>query len=178
MPAEPEPTETKRINLEVVNRPPRRNPWRPTILTIRKFLRICHHIEQGEAITQACELESISYRNFRFRVSNSLRLQERLKESETVRFNLRHEEALASVIAAGERSWMAHAWWLERCLPQLYALRSVNREHASAEQPIGNEIPAERLAEYGRLMLEFAEENKAKQAQAVELPESSVEQSA
>jgi hypothetical protein len=44
---------------------------------------------------------------------------ERLKEAEAVRFNLRHERALESLIAVGERSWMVHAWWLERCLPRL-----------------------------------------------------------
>ena len=61
--------------------------------------------------------------------------------------------------------------YCERVYPNEFALRTVNREHASAEQPIGNEIPAERLAEYGRLMLEMAEENKAKQAQTVQLKE-------
>ena len=48
-------------------------------------------------------------------------------------------------------------------LPERFALRNVNRAEFSAEQPIGNEIPAERLAEYGRLMLEMAKENEAKQ---------------
>jgi len=42
-----------------------------------------------------------------------------VKEAEAVRFNLRHEQALESLIAVGERSWMVHAWWLERCLPRL-----------------------------------------------------------
>jgi hypothetical protein len=49
-----------------------------------------------------------------------------LKEAEAVRFKLRHEQAFEPIMAAGERSWMAHAWRLETCLPHLYALRTVN----------------------------------------------------
>jgi hypothetical protein len=105
----------------VTDEPPRRNPWRPTTLTIRRFLRICHFVEKGWAISRACEAESITYSHFRLRVSRSSLLQERVKQAETVRFNLRHEQALESIMAAGERNWMAHAWWLERNLPHLYA---------------------------------------------------------
>jgi hypothetical protein len=132
--AEPTPDDVKSVTLELVDKPARRNPWRPTTLTIRVFIKICHHIEHGFSIPNACEVESISYRRFRERVANSLRLAERLKEAETVRFNFRHEQALESVMAAGERSWMAHAWWLERCLPHLYALRSVNRDSGDIEE--------------------------------------------
>jgi hypothetical protein len=31
-------------------------------------------------------------------------------------------------MAADERSWIAHAWWLERNLPHLCTLRSVKRD--------------------------------------------------
>src|SRR6266446_5595396 len=164
MRAEPESDEVKSVDLELVDRPTRHNPWRPTVLTIRKFVRICHLVEQGFAISRACEIECITYSRFRFRVQRSPRLQERLKEAEATRFNLRHEQALESIMAAGERSWMAHAWWLERCLPNLYALRAVNRDQTSEEQPIGDRIPAERLAQYGKLMLEMAEEERAREA--------------
>jgi hypothetical protein len=108
---EPSPYEIKSVNLELVDTPARRNPWRPATLTIGKFLTICRQVENGWAVKRACEVEGISYRNSR--------LQERLQEAETVRFNLRHEQALESIMAAGERNWMAHAWWLERNLPQL-----------------------------------------------------------
>ena len=50
-----------------------------------------------------------------------------MKEAETTRFNRRHEEALESIMEAGHRSWLAHAWWAERNLPEKYALRNVNR---------------------------------------------------
>jgi hypothetical protein len=109
-PARPEGQEVKSVSLELVadEPPPRRNPWRPTTLTIRKFVYICNIIEKGWEILRACEVGCISYSRFRFRVSRSPRLQERLKDAETFRLNLRHEYALESIMAAGERSWMVH----------------------------------------------------------------------
>jgi hypothetical protein len=163
MAVEPEPHETKRINLELVDKPARRNPWRPTTLTVRAFLKICHNIERGFSIPNACEVEAISYRNFRHRVSRSPRLEKRLKEAEAVRFELRHEQAIVTIMAAGEKSWPAHAWWAERNLPERYALKTVHRaDSENGEQLIGDRIPAERVANYGTLMLEVAEENKAR----------------
>jgi hypothetical protein len=163
MPADPDSHEVKSVSLELVtDEQPRRNPWRPTTLTIRKFLRICHLVEEGFAISRACEVECISYSRFRFRVARSPRLQERLKEAETVRFNLRHEQALESIMAAGERSWMAHAWWLERCLPHLYALRNVARPDPHQENELESEIPTEVLARHRALMLELAREDEGR----------------
>jgi hypothetical protein len=76
-----------------------------------------------------------------------------LKEAETTRFNLRHELALESVMAARERNWMAHAWWLERNLPHLYALRNVARRDPDQEKELEVEIPAEVLARHRALTL-------------------------
>jgi hypothetical protein len=160
MPAEPSPCDVKSVNLEVLDKPGRRG--RPVTLTIRRFVSVCYHIEQGFSIPNACEVEGVSYRNFRFRVSQSARLQGRLKEAETVRFNLRHEQALASILAAGERSWMAHAWFLERALPHLYALRNVVRADPEGGQELKEEIPAEVLAKHRALMLQMAKEDEAR----------------
>jgi hypothetical protein len=139
MGAELSPTETKRIDLQLVDKPARRNPWRPTTLTKRKFLQVVHRIEQGASATCACELESISYRNFRTRVAGSVRLTQRVREVEAVRLAARHEIALASIMEAGHQSWMAHAWFLERVWPEKYALKSVEREQLTIElktQPV------------------------------------------
>jgi hypothetical protein len=139
MPAELSSPETKRITLELVDKPPRRNPWRPTILTKRRFLQVIHRIEQGASATAACELEGISYRIFRTRVAGSLRLAQRLREAEAVRLAARHEVALASIMEAGHQSWMAHAWFLERVWPEKYSLRAVERERVTIElktQPV------------------------------------------
>jgi len=166
MPAEPTPDDVKTVAVarEIVDRPVRRNPpWRPTTLTVRKFLKICHLVEQGAAITRACEVECISYARFRFRVSNSPRLQERLKEAEKTRFDRRHEEALESIMEAGQRSWMAHAWFLERTLAHLYSQRPFCRPSGD-DRPAEEEIPAEVLARHRALLLEQAREAEARQA--------------
>jgi hypothetical protein len=131
--------ETKSVTLELVDKRARRNPWRPTTLTKRKFLQVIHRIEQGASATCACELEAISYRNFRTRVAASVRLAQRLREAEAVRMAARHEIALASIMEAGHQSWMAHAWFLERVWPEKYSLKTVEREPLTIElktQPV------------------------------------------
>jgi hypothetical protein len=147
----------------VTDEPPRRNAWRPTVLTIRKFVRICHLIEKGFATSRACEVECITYARFRQRVQRSRRLQERLKQAEDTRFQLRHDQALASIMAAGERSWMAHAWFLERSARQLWALRTVNRDSDQENQP-EPQLPTEVLQRHRDLLLQLAREDAEKQA--------------
>src|ERR1700716_3754978 len=159
--------ETKRVEFEVV-RPrsaykPHGNPrGQSRRLTLRVFIRICHLVEAGWAITRACESESITYSLFRLRCSENPRLEQRIKEAEAVRFQRRHEEAVESVMRAGEKSWMAHAWYLERVLPNLYALKSVNRSEAATDQPIGDRIDESQLRRYSELMEDFRRENEAK----------------
>jgi hypothetical protein len=164
--------ETKSFSLEVVRSEPRRKMGRPTTLTVRLFLQICHLVERGMAISRACEACGVSYGRFRIRVSRSKRLQERLKEAETTRFNLRHEQAIESIMEAGTRSWMAHAWWAERNLPERYAMRAVSRPDTDTK-PQQAEIPAEVLARHRALMLEMAREDELKAAAKV-LPDSAV----
>jgi hypothetical protein len=130
------PAQAKRVDFEVV-RPaykPRGNPRGQTRrLTLRAFIRIAHLIEQGWAITKACESESITNSLFRLRCSENPRLERRIKEATAVRFQRRHEEAVESVMRAGEKDWTAHAWWLERNLPQLYSLKSVDRSEVERD---------------------------------------------
>jgi len=168
--------ETKRVEFEVV-RPPyqaRRNPRGQTRrLTLRVFVSICHLVEQGWAITKACESQSVTYSLFRLRCSENPRLEQRIKEAEAVRFQRRHEEALESVMRAGEKSWMAHAWFLERALPHLYSLKNVSRSEDCADRPVGNEVNEEQLRRYAALMDDFRRENEAKaREQTVALPSS------
>jgi hypothetical protein len=157
--------ETKRVEFEVVRAPyqARRNPRGQTRrLTLRVFIRICHLVEQGWAITKACESQSVTYSLFRLRCSENPRLEQRIKEAEAVRFQRRHEEAVESVMRAGEKSWMAHAWFLERSLPHLWALKNVHRSEGSTDPPIGDKVDEEQLRRYAALMEDFRKENQAK----------------
>jgi hypothetical protein len=173
-PAEPSRPDVKSVNLEVVRDETgiRRDPWRPTTLTVRKFLRICHLVEEGATITSACREQLISYSRLRFRVARSPRLQERLKEAEACRDQVWRAEALASIRAAFPRNWVSGMTYLERKYPNEFSLRNVTRtDDTGGSQMIGDAIPAERLAEYGQLMLEMAEENRAREiGKAVKLP--------
>jgi hypothetical protein len=161
MPTEPTSDDVKSVVFEFVDRPARRG--RPVTLNLRKFLKVCHNIEAGFSIPKACEAESVSYAHFRFRVSRNERLQARLKKAEAVRLALRHEQALESIMAAGDKSWMAHAWFLERVWPSLYSLRPIARD-SDEGAPAEEEIPSEVLAKHRALMLQLAKEDEARQA--------------
>jgi hypothetical protein len=144
-----------------------------TKLTPRRFVKICHHVENGASITDACRFEGVTYRALRFKLANSEKLQRRMKQAESVRANVRFEHACQSIMQAGEQSWMAHAWWLERSYPQLFALRTVNRDNSEAKQA-EPEIPAEILARHRRLILETLAENQAAaELQALPSPDDS-----
>jgi hypothetical protein len=135
------------------------------------FVSICHLVEQGWAITKACESQSITYSLFRLRCSENPRLEQRIKEAEAIRFQRRHEEAVESVMRAGEKSWMAHAWYLERVLPNLYALKSVNRSESSTDQPIGDRVDEDQLRLYAAQMADFARDNESKtKVETITLP--------
>jgi hypothetical protein len=132
----------------------------PRRLTTRRFIRICKLIESGLAMTAACEAESVTYQIWRLRISQSARLEARFKKAEAVRSSVRHEQALAAVIKASDRNFIAACWLLERCWPELYALRKVER--TVAEQVAGEQrvrvigLPADELdkmtgPEYKRL---------------------------
>jgi hypothetical protein len=156
---------TKSVEIEVLRSPqqPRRNPrGQARRLTLRVFVSICHLVEQGWAITKACESQSVTYSLFRLRCSENPRLEQRIKEAEAVRFQRRHEEAVESVMRAGEKSWMVHAWFLERALPHLYSLKNVTRSEGSTDQPIGNQVDEEQLRRYAALMEDFRRENESK----------------
>lgn len=134
MPAEPSLHETKKVNLEIVRDESPRPRGRPTFLTPRLFIKICRTIERGQATSIACKLCGITYSHFRFKVARSPLWERRLKRAEACRFALRHDFALAAIIEAGKKSWMAYAWYLERTSPEKYALRTVEREQLALEE--------------------------------------------
>jgi hypothetical protein len=169
MTAERTPHETKSVDLELVENPPRRG--RPLSLTTRVFLAVCLHVEAGFSVPNGCSMEGISYRSFRRRCSQNLRLKQRLKEAEDVRADLRREQCLEAIMRAGERgNWAAYAWILERSWPGLFALRSVSRVDPEHDEP-EPELPAETLARHRQLYLEMLQEDQAKQALQNSVPQ-------
>jgi hypothetical protein len=81
-------------------------------------------------------------------------------EAEKVRDEVWRDHALEMVKSAMPRNWVAAMTYLERKYPNEFALRTVNRNINSAEAPIGEAVPEQRLLEYGRQMAEFARTNE------------------
>jgi hypothetical protein len=134
---------------------------RPLALTNKVFVQICRAIESGMSITDACRVYCVSYRSFRTHVSRKANYQKRLKQAEEVRFNRRHEEALQSIIRAGEKNWLAHAWYLERVLPNRYALKNnVSRETPADQKVIGDKLTEAELLEIQERMNDFANKHQ------------------
>ena len=124
-------------------------------MTARTFLRIIKRIETGWAVTMSCKAEGLTYRRFRQLCQRWPAYQARYEKAERQRAEHRRETMEALVLHAAAKNWVAAAWWLERSHPARYSLKTVHRDDGTIEQPIGDAIPAERLAEYGRLMLEI-----------------------
>jgi hypothetical protein len=165
----PSTDETKDIQLEVV----RDVGGRPLFLTARRFIRICHHIEQGESASESCRLELVTYASFRGHVKLNAKYHRRLKEAEETREEFLREFHIANIRKHAPKNLLASLWWLERRFPNQFALRNVNRSEGSTDQPIGDKVDEDQLRRYAAQMEDFARENEAKEAtQPAALPSS------
>jgi hypothetical protein len=116
----------------------------------RRFIRICHLVERGEAITHACEREAVTYRTFRVHVAKNPNYKRRLKEAEELREHFLKALHVANIIAS--------MWWLERRYPNDFVLPSIIREEVnSAVQEAFGKISLEQLIENARLAKEVAD---------------------
>jgi hypothetical protein len=80
---------------------------RPLFLDARRFIRICHLIEQGESASEACRRELVTYRNFRLHVNRSAKYKRRLKQAEEVREHFLREFHIANVTRHSVKSVLA-----------------------------------------------------------------------
>jgi hypothetical protein len=119
-------------------------------------------IEGGSQVASACRSYGISERTVFMRVLRDPEMAKRFAQAKQVRLQKRHEEWLGVMHEHAKRSPWATAWLLERNFPELYALREFTRPVTNGSQPIGDRVSEERLREYGRLMLEFAQQNESK----------------
>lgn len=153
------------VELEVV----RPDNWqqtrgkRPVTLDPKRFIRICRHVQTGCSTVEACLTEGVTYRRFRQLCASRPTYQKRYEKAERIRFDVRRERMEALVIQHAEQSWQAAIAWLERNLPQKWALKIVPRIDPS-EEKAEPEIPAEVLARHRALMLEMAREDEAREA--------------
>jgi hypothetical protein len=141
---------------------------RPLFLTARRFIRICRRIEQGESIPIACQLELVSYTNFRRHVKLNAKYQRRVQEATETREEFLKEFHLNNIRRLAPKNLLASLWFLERRYPNQFALRNVHRSEGASDQPIGDKIDEGQLRRYAALMEDFRRENDSK---AVALPE-------
>jgi hypothetical protein len=116
-----------------VEPPARRVSQLRGIAAAKRFICACRRIELGWSATAAAESEGLSYRRLR-QLCARPSFERRYRQAEQLRLLRRREEAEETVMAAGEKSWMARAWWLERRYPDEFALRNVVRGNGGAEQ--------------------------------------------
>jgi hypothetical protein len=160
----------KSVDADVVGNISSRHPGgRPRKLNADRFLRICALVERGITNTQACKAEDVDYGGFRAHVRRKPWWAKRFQQADAIRDEYLRDFHLANVTKHSKECWAASAWILERPWPHLFALHYTQHRPADAAEghPIGDAILAERLAEYGRLMVEMVEENAAK---AIDIP--------
>jgi hypothetical protein len=158
-PCPPEQPEIR--ELEVVRLDEKKKTGRPLKLTEARFRRMLALIREGN--TAACRIEGISYVTWRFHIQQKPHWRAELAEAEKIRDEVWRDHALEMVKNAMPKNWQAAMCYLERRYPLEFSLRiPVNRALNSTDQPIGDQVSEERLREYGRLMLEFAQQNEAK----------------
>ena len=131
-------------------------------LTPAIFEKIMAVIESGGRVTPACRQHGISPVTLFMRVGRNPEEAKRFAEAKQIRLQKWHEEWLGEMHEHAKRSPWATAWLLERNFPELYALREFTRPVTNGSQPIGDQVSVERLREYSRLMLEFAQQNEAR----------------
>src|SRR5215469_16396819 len=116
------------MELEVVRNDAPEHVGRPRFLDARRFIRICHAIEQGENASEACRRALVTYRNFRLHVNRSPKYARRLKQAEEVREHFLREFHVANITRHSVRNVAASMFWLERRYPNEFALRTVIRD--------------------------------------------------
>jgi hypothetical protein len=137
---------------------------RPLFLTAKRFIRICKWIEGGASAVDACRHELVTYAGFRKHIQRHPPYGRRLKQAEAVRESYLKEFHINNLTKHAPKSVLASLWYLERRFPAEFALRAVNRD-VPAEKLIGDRVSAEELAEFGRNVAEFAEENRLRLAE-------------
>jgi hypothetical protein len=142
---------------------PRHAGGRPLRLNVKKFLKICAWIQAGKSNTTACRAENIDYSTFWFHTRRKPRWRLRYEHANSMRDQFLCDVHLTNIVRHAEQNWAASAWILERKFPALFALHFKERSSDTTALPVGNEIPISRLQEYGKLMLELAQETAEKE---------------
>jgi hypothetical protein len=169
------PPEPEIRELEVVRLDEKKKTGRPLKLTEARFRRMIVLIRDGNTNSAACRIEGITYTTWREHIQQKPHWRAELAEAEKIRDEIWRDHALEMVKNAMPRHWVAAITYLERRYPNEFALRTVNRNLNSTDQPIGDQVSEDQLRKYSELMDQFRKENEAKAA-SLPAPETSREQ--
>lgn len=126
---------------------------RPCKLTSRMVIEFRTRIQMGTSIKTACKITGIhedTYYQWAKEVKTGKTrgavggLKKQLIEEVDVAMAEAKCLAEAGVMAAGQKNWTAHAWWLERRYPEEYALK----REASAD-PMAPKVTGARFTLWG-----------------------------
>jgi hypothetical protein len=134
-------------------------------------------IREGNTNNAACRIEGITYTTWREHIQQKPAWRPEVTEAEKIRDEVWRDHALEMVKSAMPKNWVAAMTYLERKYPNEFALRTVNRNLNSTDQPIGDKVDEEQLRRYAALMEDFRKENQAKapaQTPALLSPQSAV----
>jgi hypothetical protein len=151
----------KAILLEVVQKG---RPGRKRKLTPALFEKIMCSVQSGDRINASCVRYGISDSTLFAQIARDPDCAKRFAKAKAIRLQHWHEEWIGEMCDHSKHSPWATGFLLERNFPQLYALRSVNRDNPE-DKPAEIDTPAEVLARHRALMLELAREDEKKQAQ-------------
>ena len=163
--------------LEVVRLDDKKKTGRPLKLTESRFRRMIVLIREGNTNSAACRIEGITYSIWRNHIQQKPVWRAELAEAEKIRDEVWRDHALEMVKSAMPKNWVAAMTYLERKYPNEFALRTVNRNLSSTDQPIGDKVDEEQLRRYAALMEDFRKENQAKaheQTPALPSPQNAV----
>lgn len=92
---------------------------------------LCKWIRSGNTYKDACMIEGISYQTFNEWRNAKPEFSDAIKKAEAMCKAVR----IALVLKAGQKSWQAAAWYLERRFPEEYGRpkQSDHRNHAAIE---------------------------------------------
>jgi hypothetical protein len=148
--------------LEVVRLDDKKKTGRPLKLTESRFRRMIVLIREGKTNSAACRIEGITYTTWREHIQQKPAWRAELVEAEKIRDEVWRDHALEMVKTAMPKNWVAAMTYLERKYPNEFALRTVNRNLNSTDQPIGDKVDEEQLRRYSQLMEDFRRENESK----------------
>lgn len=127
---EPEPVS---LNLQVVG--PYQGPGRPLFLTPKRFLSICHLIERGTNIVDACRALSVTYAGLRRHIRRNPKYDRRIKEALSNRDGWLKEYHIGILTRAAEEDPDLSKYWLERRFPHEFSNRDVIRPVPLEDRP-------------------------------------------